>query len=237
MINYRARCGFLMLLFLFPTSLMAQSDNSAPVSRVVALLNKTVESKSASIGDELILQTLSDVVVDAQVVIPKGCKFLGHVAGVVSKGKDEPQSLLTIVIDKAIAVSGGRDVPLQAIIVAIAAPANPLSLDPTYGMMHSNEPKMVGSDSRGTAASGGLSAGSKASSTAAVATAELKGRMDEGLLLTEDSQGAVGYEGVSISWHLSMPPPLTVFSTKAKNLKLEAGTQMLLRMASPHLPK
>ena len=71
---------------------------------------------------------------------------------------------------------------------------------------------------------------------AAVATAELKGRM-ETMLLTEDSLGAVGYEGLSISWHLSIPPPLTVFSTRAKNMKLETGTQMLLRMASPRLPR
>ena len=234
MIKYRARWGFLVLLLLFPTSLMAQSDNSPPVSKVFALLNKTVESKSASIGDELILQTISDVVVDGQMVIPKSSKFLCHVAGVVNKGKGEPQSLLTIVIDKA--VGGGRDIPVQAIIVAIAAPVNPLSSDPTYEMMHSNEPKMVGSGVRGTTNTGGLSASSKASSTAAVATAELKGRM-ETMLLTEDSLGAVGYEGVSISWHLSIPPPLTVFSTKAKNMKLEAGTQMLLRMASPRLAK
>jgi hypothetical protein len=103
-------------------------------------------------------------------------------------------------------------------------------------MMHSNEPKMVGSGPRGTAGTGGLPASSKANSTAAVATAELKGSM-ETVLLTEDSLGAVGYEGISIAWHLSIPPPLTVFSTKAKNVKLEAGTQMLLRMATPRLPK
>ncbi len=236
MINYRAWWWFLVLLLLFPTSSLAQSNNSPPVSKVFALLDKTVESKSASIGDELILQTISDVVVDGQMVIPKSSKFLCHVAGVVSKGKGEPQSLLTIVIDKAVAVGGGRDIPVQAIIVAIAAPVNPLSSDPTYEMMHSNEPKMVGSGVRGTTNTGGLSASSKASSTAAVATAELKGRM-ETMLLTEDSLGAVDYEGVSISWYLSIPPPLTVFSTKAKNMKLEAGTQMLLRMASPRLPK
>jgi hypothetical protein len=51
--------------------------------------------------------------------------------------------------------------------------------------------------------------------------------------LTEDSQGAIGYEGISISWHLSIPPPLTEFRSKSKKVKLQAGTQMLLRMALP----
>ena len=235
MINNRRCLAFLVLVFLFPATLMAQSDNAPSVSRVFAILNKTLDSKTASIGDELTLQTITDVVVDGQVVIAKGAKVLGHVAGVITKGNNEPQSVLTIVIDKAVA-AGGSSIRLQAIIVAIAAPENPLSSDPTYGMMHSNEPKMIGSGPRSTSGTGGLSASSKASSTAAVATAEIKGRMDT-LLLSEDSVGAVGYEGISISWHLTIPPPLTVFTTKAKNVKLEAGTQMLLRMASPRLPK
>lgn len=227
--------GVLVIVF-FSTSLMAQPANPPSVSKVFATLSKSLDSKSSSIGDEFAVETISDVSVDGQVVIPKGSKFLCHVAGVLIRGKDEPQSLLTIVIDKAVTIGVGRDLPVQAIIVAIAAPVTPLSSDPTYGMMHSNEPKMVGSGARGTTSTGGLAASSKVSSTAAVATAELKGRM-ENMLLSEDSVGAFGYEGVSISWNLSIPPPLTVFSTRAKNMKLEAGTQMLLRMASPRLPK
>src|SRR6266446_7890768 len=235
MINSRGCYGLLVLLFFFPSSQMAQSYSSPPVSKVFALLSKTVESKSASVGDELFLQTISDVVVDGQVIIPQGSKLLAHVAGAITKGKGEPQSILAITVDKAIAAGGG-EILLQAIVVAIAAPVDPLSSDPTYGMMHSNEPKMIGSGPQGTANSGGLAASSKASSNAAVATAEIKGHM-EPLLLTEDSQGTVGYEGISISWQLTMPPPLTVFASKAKNVKLEAGTQMLLRMASSRVPK
>lgn len=104
-------------------------------------------------------------------------------------------------------------------------------------MMHSNEPKMTGSGAGSAASSGTLSPSSKAGSTAAVATANLKGRMDEPFLLDENSQGAVGYEGLSLSWGLASPPPFTVFACKRKNLKLESGTQMLLRMASPRLAR
>ena len=213
---------------------MAQSKNERPVSTAFAVLSKSLESRSSTIGDEVMLRTISDVLVDGQVVIPKGSKVLAHIAGAVIKGKDEPQSMLAVVIDKAISVDG-VETPLQAIIVAIAAPQSSLASDPTYGMLHSNEPKMIGTGPRGAAS--GLSASSKANSNAAVATAELKGRMDESLWLTEDSQGAIGYEGISISWHLSIPPPLTEFRSKAKSVKLEAGTQMLVRMASPRLPR
>ena len=173
--------------------------------------------------------------VDGVVVIPSGSKVIAHVSEIKDKAKNAPQSQLAIVIDQAI-TKDERKIPLEAIIAAIAAlQDDSLSSDATYGMMHSNEPKMVGSRASTTASSGELSASSKASSNAAVATANLKGSM-EALRLDENSQGALGYEGVSLSWRLDAPPPVTIIASK-KNVKLLAGTQMLLRMAPPRLPK
>jgi hypothetical protein len=227
---------FSLSILIFSTSLVAQT-NQSQVSAAFAVLTKSVESKSATINEELNLRTISDVVVSGEVVIPRGSKVVGHVAETITKGKDEPQSVLAIVVDKAVTVRG-VEIPLQAIIAAVAAPPNnSLSADPTYGMMHSNEPKMVGNGPGSAASSGSLSSSSKASSTAAVATAEIKGKMDERSQLDENSQGVVGYEGLSLSWHLMTPPPVSVFACKGKNVKLEAGTQILLRMTTPRLVK
>jgi len=225
-----------MLVFVLASSLIAQTGKSSPpVSKVFAVLTKSLESKIAKADDEVNLRTLNDVVVDGVVVIPSGSKVIAHVSEIKDKAKNAPQSQLAIVIDQAI-TKDERKIPLQAIIAAIAAPQDDsLSSDATYGMMHSNEPKMVGSRASTTASSGELSASSKASSNAAVATANLKGPMDA-LRLDEDSQGALGYEGVSLSWRLDAPPPVTIIASK-KNVKLLAGTQMLLRMAPPRLPK
>lgn len=228
------RLTYLTCILIFSASLVAQTRKPPPVSTVFAILTRSVESKSAAVGQELNLRTISEIVVDGQVIIPLGSRLVGHVVEVITKGKDEPQSRLSIVIDKAIKPEGA-EINLQAIIAAIAAPQNnSLSSDPTYGMMHSNEPKMIGASPGGAASTGGLSSGSKASSTAAVATANIKGKMDEPLILNQDSQGAVGYEDLSLSWHLVAPTPVTLFSSKGKNVKLETGTQMLLRMAPPH---
>ena len=215
-------------------SSVAQTNQSPAVSKVFAKLTTQIEAKSATKGDEVKLITINDIVVGGHIVVPKGTTLMAHLGGVITKGKDEPETVLSIFVDKAIV--NGRDIPLQAIIVAIAAPRESLTDDPTYGMMHSNEPKMIGSGTTGASSSGTLSGSSKSNSTAAVATAQLKGAGDPSFMLNEDSQGAIGYEGVSISWHLSIPPPLTVFTTKAKNLKLSAGTQMLLRMVPPQVP-
>ena len=221
---------------LFSNSLMAQTGDQPRVSMVFAVLTKSLESKSATAGQDLTLQTMSDVIIDGKVIIPKDSKLVGHVSEVATRSKDEPRSVLAIIIDKAV-TTDGMEIPLQAIIAAVARPKSDLSSDPTYGMMHSNEPKMIGTGPGSASSTGGLSASSKASSTAAVATANIKGGMDETSLLNENSQGADGYEGLSLSWHLMAPPPVTVFASKGNNVKLEAGTQMLLRMAPPRLAK
>ena len=189
---------------------------------VLASLTKSLELKSATVGQELTLRTLGDVAVNGQVVIPRDSKILGRVTQVTAKGKDGLQSAMAVVIEKAVK-KDGAEINLQAIIAAVAAPKDSsLPSDPTYGMMRSNEPKMVGVRPSGSSSSGELSASSKATSTAAVATAELKGRMDKPFLLDENSQGAIGYEGLSISWSLASPPPVTIFTTKNKN-PLPAG--------------
>ncbi|MDQ2855395.1 MAG: hypothetical protein M3R68_03635 [Acidobacteriota bacterium] len=230
--------AILTVVLLLPVLLCAQTSQSQPpVSNVIAVLTKAVDVKTTAVGDEVALRTISDVVVNGELVIPRGSKLLGKVSEAAAKSKDAPQNVLAFFIEKAVRKDGVQ-IQLQAIVAAIAAPQKgSLADDPTYGMMHSNEPTMVGSGTRTTTSSGTLSAGSNASSNAAVATANIKGTMDEPSELKEDSQGAIGYEGIAITWRLMSPPPVTVIATKSKGLRLETGTQMLLRMAPPRLPR
>lgn len=223
------RSWILPLLFLFaPAPLAGQTGDAAPpVSTVFAVLTQSLEAKSATEGQAVVLRTVSDVLVNKVVVIPRGSKLLGRVVASALKGKGAGQSALSVVIDKAVR-EDGKEIPLKAIIAAVAAPRDDsLTSDPTYGMLHSNEPKMIGLGPTSD------SPASKSGSTAAVATANVKGAMDEPLLLKEDSRGAVGYEGLSISWVFITTPPVTVFTGKGKNIKLNAKTQVLLRMAPP----
>jgi hypothetical protein len=202
------------------------------VTTVFALVVKRLDTRTASPNQELTLRTISDVVVNGVTVIPSGSRIVGHVVEVTTKGKGSEQSILAIVIDKAM-LQGEREIPLQAIIAAVAAPQDgSLTSDPTYGMMHSNEPKMIGSGVGGATRSGDLSPSSKVDSTATLSTARINGGMRSGLLLNADSQGAIGFPGLSLSWRLDTPPAVTVFNSN-KEIKLEAGTQILLRMARP----
>lgn len=231
--SYRSALFLFLVFTLGCTRLSAQSNDQPPVTKVFATLPTAIDSKTATKGDEITLLTLNDISVGPRVIIPKGTKIAGYLANVINRDKQEPKTFLAIAIDRAIVKDG--DIPLQGIIAAIAAPQTALPEDPTYAMMHSNEPKMVGSRTSSVSSSGTLPPSSKASSNSAVATAEFKGAPESGLFLTEDSQGAIGYENIEISWHLSIPPPLTIIATKAKNLKLLAGTQVLLRMVPPRV--
>ena len=218
---------FLVLLIAPEASALANDQPS--VSTVFAVVLKRLDTKNASVNQELTLRTITDVTVNGIVVIASGSTVVGHVVESATKGKESQQSILAIVIDKAV-LENGRQIPLQAIIAAVAAPQDSaLPADPTYGMMHSNEPKMVASGPR----AGDLSASSKADSTAAVSTAKINGEMRKGLLLNTDSNGAIGFSGLSLTWRLDSPPPVSVFSSNNKEIKFEAGTQVLLRMAPP----
>src|SRR5207249_1326980 len=93
-----------------------QSKDTAPlvpaVSTLIAVLTSALESKSATAGQEFTLRTISDVVVDGQLVIPKGSRVLGHVIEAVTKGKDQPQSELRLVVEKAVG-RDGSEVPCK----------------------------------------------------------------------------------------------------------------------------
>jgi hypothetical protein len=214
----------------------ASGNNQPAVSTIFAVVVKGIETKSASLDQELTLRTISDVEVEGIVVIPSGSRVVGHIVELATKGKGSEQSILAIVIDKAI-LESGREIILQGIIAAVAAPPdNTLSSDPTYGMMHSSEPKMVGTGPSAAAARPGeLSSTSKVESTATLGTARMNGEMRKGLLLNAESQGAIGFSGLSLSWRLAAPPAVTVFTSNRKEIKLITGTQVLLRIARPQL--
>jgi len=176
----------------------AQSTTTAQVSKVFAVLSTSVDTRTAARGDEILFTTMNDLAVNGRVVIPKGSKIVGHVGSVVSRSNDAAKSALAIVIDKA--VVNEKDVPLQAIVAAIAAPQ---SSDPSKQTAEGTQPENA---------------------------------HDQVFLLKEDSAGAIGYQGVSVAWNLTVPPPSTIFAINAKSLKLLSGTQMLLRMIPPQTP-
>jgi len=74
-----------------------------------------------------------------------------------------------------------------------------------------------------------------ATSGAAAKTAVLEGVNKSKYNLSADSQGAIGIEGLQLTWVLDKPPATTVFTTRKKNFKIVKGSEMLLRTAPPEI--
>jgi hypothetical protein len=188
-------------------SVGAQSTSDFEIAKVFATLETTVDTLTTARDDGFIMITMNDVGVGGKIVIPKGSKIVGHIAGVTNKGRDASKSVLGLSIDKAITENG--EIPLQAIIVALAAPRKSdtdVTVAPGTNSPNRSKP---GPPPRSLATN------------------------DVTMLLADNDQGAFGFEDVTISWHLSIPPPLTILATRAKRLRIEAGSQVLLRMMPP----
>lgn len=209
--------GFCALLS--PIRVLIAQSGAPPVSVAFAVLTSDIDSRSAKPNDALSLRVVRDLVVGNNIVIPRDAVIQAHVAELPA-GEAAASKSLGIVLTEAV-LKNGRTVRIEGIISALAAPAGGIQNDPTYSMMHSNEP---------TAAAG---TASSAQSGAAVATAGIQHGGDPSFRLTEASQGAVDMPGISLRWLLTQPPPVTVVETKKKFLRLVSGTQVAIRMAQP----
>jgi hypothetical protein len=182
-------------------------------------LDHTLDFKTAKAGDRLGLHLTRDLVVNGKTLMLHGTPLNATVVDVKN------EIAVSIVLEKATPKSG-QDVRLMGIIAALAAPPDDLSGDPFYGMSRSNEP---------TQRTGNAAISSSANSGAAVQTANLKRENGPKSNLQEDSSGAIGIDGLKLSWVLDKAPATTVMTAKKKNFKLQSGTEVLLRMAPPQM--
>lgn len=182
-------------------------------------LDHDLDFKTLKAGDKVSLHLTRDLTSGGKVFLQHGTKVSASVADT----KDANSA--SLILEKAV-LKSGKEVPLMGIIAAVAQPKGDLTDDPFYGMNHSTEVSQHASNDPAV---------STATSGAAARTAILKGTNDPHSNLTEDSQGAIGISGLSLSWILDKAPATTVLTSKKKNMKLRAGTEILLRMAPPEI--
>ena len=200
-----------------------------------------MDAKKAKQGDEVVAKTTEDVKSNGQVVIPKGSKIVGHVTEAKAREKGESESALGIAFDKAL-VKGGREIPLNATIQALAA---------SQSNVAANEPVMEpgapgnssGNMAPGRAGNGGMIGGAaQTAGTAAGTATNAAGNVGtaagstatagSNARLSASSQGVAGLPGLSLSAAAANNTQASVISSQNKNVKLDSGTQMLLRVNS-----
>lgn len=204
----------LVFLFLVSSFVFAQKPAS-----VFCTLDHDLDFKTVKTGDKVSLRVSRDLKSNEAILLPRGTA----ISATVTDAKDLKS--VSLILDKAM-LKSGKEVSLMGIIAAITAPKGDLTDDATYSMNHSTEVSQHASQdpSVGVATSG-----------AAAQTAIMKSGGDVRSTLREDSQGAIGIDGLEITWVLDKSPATTVLTSKKKNLKIKGGSEILLRMAPPNI--
>jgi hypothetical protein len=216
-------------------SAMPQTDTPSgaqnnPSTAIPATLAKSVDSKKVKAGDEIDAKLSVSLTNASGTQIPAGSKIVGHVADAKSKAKGDPQSSLTFAFEK-IVLKNGQDMPLHAVPQAIGMPqmmadaavasdnSRPTSAGSPSGGMRGNTNANPGS---GTAAAGGSAAPSDPMSGGTPAG----GSQATNGPLPQNATGAVGMKGLTLDSQSSG----AIIASDSKSVKLEEGTQLLLRV-------
>lgn len=228
----------------------ASGDTSATTGTTLnAVLSKSIDSRKVKEGDEVVAKTTTDLKAEGQRSIPKGTKLIGHVTKATAKSKGDADSSLGVIFDRA-EVAKGREVPIHAVIQALAATAVTASSGYDEPRPMAN-PSAAGGNAGGNAG-GGLvggtvgAVGSSASNTVGAVgntaggavgattgsvnntTGNLGGAATS--TLSSSARGVVGLPGYSLDTSATSAAQGSVITSTGKNVKLDSGTQMVLRV-------
>jgi hypothetical protein len=231
-------------------------NNSASLSSgssVNASLTQPVDVKKNKPGDQVTAKTTEAVKSEGRVVIPKGAKLIGHVTECKQRGKEEKESALGIVFDRAV-LKDGQEVPLNLTIRAIAAaqsasaasyPGDDLAAGGSMagstaasgraatggalGGVRSTAGAATGAVTNTAANVGGAAAGTvNSTANAAGAARGAVGGLNAAGQLTSNSQGVFGLEGLNLTAAASNNTQGSLITSTSKNVRLDTGTQLLL---------
>ncbi|HEY5027858.1 MAG TPA: hypothetical protein VIK39_05570, partial [Candidatus Angelobacter sp.] len=218
-----------------------------------AELTKSIDAKKAKPGDEVTAKLTQDVVADHQVVMHKGAKLVGHVTEAQARSKDNAESKLGVVFDKAV-LKGGQEIAFSGVIQALAPPVQG-TLSAT-GDEGGNLGAGMGSGSSmgGGRSGGGLSpmggaagsanstlgsatnaAGNTAGSFTNSATGAVNGSANQAAgaaangTFNSATRGVVGMQGIALNTAAAGSAQGSVISSASRNVKLDSGTQMILQ--------
>ncbi|MGH9713382.1 MAG: hypothetical protein ACRD5M_08805 [Candidatus Acidiferrales bacterium] len=230
-----------------------KSLNLADDSAIQAKLLSTLDARHSKPGDEVVARTTQDVKQDGHVVMHKGTKLMGHVTEAQARTKQNGESAIGLVFDKAI-MKGGQEVPVHLGIQALAAAATESSAS-----LADSGPMMAtgGAAGAGRASGGGLLGGSGAAvggvtgaaggvagnlgqttngavgaaAHSATSAAGSAGGLNATGQLTSASRGVFGLEGLSLTSAAANTTQGSVVSSTSRNVHLDSGTQMVLQVA------
>ena len=214
-----------------------------------AALSQPVDARKNKPGDQVTARTTEATKSEGKVVIPKGSKLIGHVTECKQRSKEEKESALGIVFDKAI-LKNGEEVPLNVTIRALAAAqtaaASSIGGDDlsagggaagsacgssggALGGVRSTAGAATGAVTNTAANAGGVAGGAVNSTVNAAGAARgAVGGLNAAGQLTSNSQGVFGLEGLNLNAAAANSTQGSLITSSSKNVHLDSGTQFLL---------
>ena len=204
-----------------------QASHFAPGTKLRVELDKTIDAKKAKAGDPVLVKTLDEMKSGGEVVAPRGSKIIGHVVSASAHEKGSP-SRLEIAFDQ-FDMEHGTEVPIKATVQALAKPAaNTAMATENTGSTPSGVAPMGPSNRGGMPQGGGGGAGQPAAAPNAGTMGNASGATPH-----ESSRISLNAEGVQGMPELALgpgPAQDSVLTSEKHNVKLESGTQMILRV-------
>jgi hypothetical protein len=228
----------LLLLLMLTSAVMAQTPpNSqspsteaakiAPGIVIPAELAKSIDSKKAKEGDPVTAKVVVDMLSGGAVIVPRDTKIAGHVTEAKSRGKGESESTLGIIFDRLI-LKNGQEIPLHAVVQAVGAPI--VARAPS--MSENNNPRSSPASNPGGYGShpGMGGTGQPSNPAGAQNTEDQPANIGGTPPLPMNATGVVGISGLTLR---TTSATSSTLASEKKNVKLDSGTQLLLRTANP----
>jgi hypothetical protein len=202
------------------------SDNSlkiAPGALIPAELVKSLDSKKVKEGDPVNAKVSMDLLSGGKIAIPRESKLVGHVTEAKARGKGESESTLGVVFDRLI-LKNGHEVPVHAIVQAVGAPLVSVAAGENERIASAGSPNVNAGGQFGGMPNPQMPRGSGSPQDSG------PGDITRVQPLAPNATGVVGISGLTLRNTSSVS---SVLASEKKNVKLDSGTQLLLRIASP----
>jgi hypothetical protein len=210
----------------------SESTRIAPGSVIPAQLTKSIDAKKVKTGDVVEAKVTQDLKAqNGQLVLAKDTKVLGRITEAQPRTKEQKQSQVGIVFEKAVPPKDVTGIALPMSIQAIVVPSNSAANDTSASSENTGQP--VPSPSGGMPASTGgrPSSASPAPSQQSGTAGDIGSAHDRSAQppITGETRGVVGNANLKLSDAANATEGSLVSSEK-NNVKLESGTLLLLRV-------
>lgn len=205
---------------------------------VVAELEKSVDAKKAKVGDPVKATITQDVLSHGKIVIRRGSKLVGHITETKIRSKEDRESRLGVIFDRAVLRRGG-EIALSATVRALAPGvrmssvnrADPMGAPPGSAMGWGGAPMPISSGPASKSSGSGPPPGAMNQAVRAAMQAgdAPSGNTQEYGVMGGGSRGVFGLPGLRLSAE-SAGAHGSIISSITHNVKLDSGTQMVIQV-------